>query len=116
MTKRNPMVYVYHMRDYARDTIELAQSHSRSDMDDNLMLRLALMKAVETVGEAASRVPDDFRSRYPQIPWQETRSIRNRLVHAYDRINFDILWDIIQDDIPPLIEQLEDLISKETSQ
>lgn len=116
MTRRDPMVAIYHMRDHTRNTMEMARGHTRADIDNNMVLRYALMKAVETIGEAASRVPGDFRSRYPQIPWQETRSIRNRLVHAYNRINFDTLWDIIQNDIPPLIEQLEDLIVKETSQ
>lgn len=113
MTRRDPMVYVFHMMDYSRNTIDMAQGHSRSDMDSNMMLRLALIKAVETIGEAASRVPDDFRSRYPEIPWRETRDLRNRLVHEYDRIDLDTLWNIIQNHIPPLIGQLEDLISKE---
>ena len=116
MTRRDPMVAIYHMRDHARNTMEMAQGHTRADIDNNMVLRYALMKAVETIGGAASHLPEDFRSRYPQIPWQETRSIHNRLVHAYDRINFDRLWDIIQDDIPPLMEHLQDLIAKETSQ
>ena len=114
MTRRDPMVAVYHMRDYARSARNIAQGYSRMDLDSNEMLRLSLIKAVETIGEASSRVPDDFRSQYPDIPWQRTRSLRNRLVHAYDDINFDTLWDIIQDDIPPLIQQLEELIAKET--
>ena len=116
MTRRNPMVYVYHMRDYARDAMNIAQGYSRADMDSNLMLRLALIKAVETIGEAATRLPDDFRSRHPRIPWRETRSLRNRLVHAYDTVNLDRLWSIIHDDIPPLIEQLEVLIAEEDAQ
>ena len=72
MTRRNPMVYVFHMMDYSHDAIDMAQRHSRADMDNNTMLRLALIKAVETIGEAASRVPEDLRSRYPEIPRHET--------------------------------------------
>lgn len=114
MTRRDPMVAIYHMRDHARDAWEISQDYTRSDLDTNRLLNLGLVRAVVIVGEAASRVPEDFRSRHPQIPWQRTRSLRNRLVHAYDDINFDTLWDIIQNDIPPLIEQLEDLIARET--
>ena len=113
MTRRDPMVYVFHMMDYSREAVDIAQDYSRTDLDTNRILRFALIKVVETIGEAASRVPDDFRSRYPEIPWQDTRSLRNRLIHEYDRINLDTLWDIIQNHIPPLIEQLEDLISEE---
>ena len=113
MTRRDPMVYVFHMMDYSRETVDIAQDYSRADLDTNRILRFALIKVVETIGEAASRVPDDFRSRYPEVPWQDTRSLRNRLVHEYDRINLDTLWDVIQNHIPPLIEQLEALISEE---
>ena len=113
MTRRDPMVYVFHMMDYSHEAVNMAQGHSRSDMDSNTMLRLALIKAVETIGEAASRVPEELRSQYPEIPWNDTRALRNRLVHEYDRINLDTLWDIIRNHIPPLIEQLEELLSKE---
>ena len=115
MTRRNPMVYVFHMMDYSHEAVNMAQEHSRADLDNNTMFRLALVKAVETIGEAASRVPDELRSQYPEIPWSGTRSLRNRLIHEYDRINLDTLWDIVQNYIPPLIEQLEELISKEAS-
>lgn len=114
MTRRNPMVYVYHMQDYARSARNMAQGYSREDVDSNEMLRLALMKAVEIIGEGSSQLPDDFRSLHPEIPWDKMRGLRNRLVHAYDRIDLDALWDIVQNDIPPLIQQLEDLIAKET--
>lgn len=113
MTRRDPMVYIFHMMDYSRNAVDIAQDHSRTDLDTNMILRLALIKAVETIGEAASRVPQDLRSRYPDIPWRETRDLRNRLVHEYDRIDLDTLWNVIQNHIPPLIEQLEDLISEE---
>ena len=113
MTRRDPMVYVFHMMDYSREAVDIAQDCSRADLDDNRILRFALIKVVETIGEAASRVPEDFRSQHPDIPWRETRDLRNRLIHEYNRINLDTLWDIIQNHIPPLIEQLEDLISEE---
>ena len=89
MTRRDPMVYVFRMMDYSHDAIDMASGYSRADMDSNMMLRLALVKAVETIGEISSRAPDDFRSRYPDILWQETRTPRNRLVHEYNRIYFD---------------------------
>jgi uncharacterized protein with HEPN domain len=50
----------------------------------------ALERLVEVIGEAASRVPEEFRSRYPEVPWHQTVAIRNRLIHVYDRMT-DIL-------------------------
>ena len=78
------------------------------------MLNLALQKAVQVVSTAASRIPNEFRHSHKEVPWNKAASFYSSAVKSYDDINLDTLWDIIQDDIPPLIEQLEDLIAKET--
>ena len=84
------------------------------DLDTDRMLNLALVRLMEIIGEAAARVPDEFRCRHPQISWRNVTDLRNQLIHGYDTINFDILWTIIQDDLPPLIEQLEAIIGEKT--
>ena len=71
------------------------------------------MRLVEVIGEAANCVPDDFRSRYPQVPWRQTVGMRNRMVHGYDVIDFDILWSVLRKDLPPLIEALEKIVNEE---
>jgi uncharacterized protein with HEPN domain len=65
---------------------------------------------MEIVGEAAARIPEDFRSLHAQVPWQDVADPRNRLIHGYDAVDLDILWTIITDDLGPLIEQLHDMI------
>ena len=76
------------------------------------MLNLALVRLMEVVGEAATRIPEEFKSRYPEIPWRRITGLRNRLAHGYDTVDFDILWDIIQDEIPSLIGHLEAAVSE----
>lgn len=71
------------------------------------MLNLALVRLLEIVGEAAGRVPPEVRAECPQIPWPQIVSLRNRLIHGYDAVDFDILWQIIATDLPPLIQALE---------
>ena len=77
------------------------------------MFNLALVRLLEVIGEASRRVPEEFRSRYPVVPWRRTTDFRNRLIHAYDDIDFDTVWDIVQNELPPLIEQLESIIAEE---
>lgn len=77
------------------------------------MLSLALVRLMEIVGEAASRVPDGFRSRHPGVPWREVSDLRNRLIHGYDTVNLDILWTIVREDLPPLIAALEEIVGKQ---
>ena len=111
MTRHDPLVRIHHMLDHAREAVELLEDRTRGDLDTERMLSLALVRLMEIVGEAASRVPEEFRSRYPQIPWRDVSDLRNRLIHGYDQVNFDILWTIIRDDLPPLIEQLDAIIA-----
>jgi uncharacterized protein with HEPN domain len=65
---------------------------------------------VEIIGEAANRVSRPTRVRYPQIPWPQIAGMRNRLVHGYDVIDLDLLWDTITDDLPPLIGALQEIV------
>ena len=112
MTRHDPMVFVHHMLDHAREAVDMTRGRTRADLERDRMLNLALVRLVEVIGEAASRIPEEFRSRYPEVPWHLTVGIRNRLIHGYDSVNFDILWTIIQEDLPPLIEQLQRIVGK----
>lgn len=114
MSQHDPLVRVHHMLDNAQEAVEMVQERSRTDLDTDRMLNLALVRLMEVVGEAAARVPEEFQSRHPQVPWRDVADLRNRLIHGYDTINFDILWTIVRDDLPPLIEQLEVIIEEES--
>ena len=113
MSRHDPLVRVRHMLDHAREAVAMVRNRSRTDLDTDRMLNLALVRLMEIVGEAAAWVPAEFQSRYPQVPWRDVADLRNRLIHGYDTINFDILWTIIRDDLPPLVEQLEAIIQEE---
>lgn len=69
-------------------------------------MQLALVHLVQIIGEAASRVSDDLRQRHPEIPWRQVVGMRNRVVHGYFEVDFDLLWDVVTLDIPKLHAQL----------
>ena len=66
------------------------------------MLALALIKEVEIIGEAATRVSQELADANPQIPWAKAAGMRNRLIHAYFDIDFDILWETVVTAVPAL--------------
>ena len=113
MTRRDPIVCIRHMLDHASEAVQMISERSRADLDTDRQLNLALVRLMEVVGEAATRVQDDFRQRHPQVPWQDVADLRNRLIHGYDTVNFDTLWTIISKDLPPLIEQLRSIVRQE---
>jgi uncharacterized protein with HEPN domain len=100
------------MLDYSREAVSLIQGKSREDLDTDRLLNLALVRLLEVIGEAASKVPKEECCRYPEIPWPQIVSLRNRLIHGYDQIDFDIIWQILTRDLPPLIAELERIISQ----
>jgi uncharacterized protein with HEPN domain len=77
------------------------------------MLTLSLVKSIEIVGEAASRVSSAFRETHPEIPWMVIVTMRNRLIHAYFDVDLDRAWDTIIDDLPLLINELKMILSME---
>jgi uncharacterized protein with HEPN domain len=101
------------MLDHAREARDLASGRSRADLDGDRLLNLSLVHLLEIVGEAAAWTPEEVRQQYPGIPWREVVDLRNRLIHGYDIVNFDILWQIIQADLPPLIAELERILGAE---
>lgn len=101
-----------HMLDHAQEAVELIRGKSRADLDTHRILNLALVRLVEIVGEAATRISSDTRRNHPAIPWSDIISLRNRLIHGYDAVDFDILWQIVHQDLPQLISQLDRLVSE----
>ena len=101
-------VRLLHMLEHAREAIQLVEGRSRQDLDVDRLLSLALVRLLEIVGEAAAKVSPGGRARYPTIPWSEVVSLRNRLIHGYDSVDMDVLWRIIEDDLPALVRDLSD--------
>ena len=114
MTQHDDKVRLRHMLDYSRKAVAMIEGRAREDLDTDEMLCLALTRVVEIIGEAATRVSQAGQQRHGQIPWPEIIGLRNRLVHGYDAVDVDILWDIVQQDLPPLIELVERIVDDET--
>ena len=114
MSKRDDLVSLIDMRNYAEEAVNLLGEARLIDLTKDRVMELALRKLVEIVGEAANRVSDETRQRHQTIPWSQIIGMRNRLVHGYDDISLERLWDTIKDELPPLIEELGTIIAEET--
>lgn len=113
MTRHDPLVALQHMLDHSREAVQMVEGRRREDLDTDRQLNLALMRLLEIIGEAANRIPPQQRRHWPGIPWRDVVDLRNRLIHAYDDVNFDVLWTIVQQDLPPLIAELERVLATE---
>ncbi len=107
----NEIDRLLHMRDAARAAVGFVAGRTRTDLDADLMLQFALVRAIEVIGEAASRLPPEYRASHPRIPWSIIIGMRNRLIHGYFDVDLDILWETVTRDVPSLIAELQSLIS-----
>lgn len=73
----------------------------------------AVVQAVGVIGEAAARLTPELRARYPDVPWSVMVGMRNRLVHGYFDINYLLVWDTVNDDLPPVITRMEEILAAE---
>lgn len=104
-------VRLQHMVDAANEALSFIADKSKTELETNRALALALVKSIEIVGEAASKVSRELRSQSPQIPWADIVAMRNRLIHSYFDVNLDIVWQTVAEELPPLVAQLENLLS-----
>ncbi len=114
MSRHETAIPLRHMLDHAKEAVSMARGKSRADLDNDRLLNLALVRLLEIVGEGASRVPKSERDLHSEIPWTEIVGLRNRLIHGYDEVDFDILWQIVQTDLPPLIDKLQQILADQT--
>ena len=95
------------MLDHSREAIAFVVGKTRRDLDHEGLLQLGLVRLIEIVGEAAARVSEQTQNACPGIPWAQIVGTRNRLIHGYDFVDHDILWQTVQEDLPALIRELE---------
>ena len=114
MSKRDAQVALRQILSHAQEALSISLGKTRGDLDSDRLLNLALTRLVEIIGEAANRVPEAVRARHPDVPWLQMVGARNRLIHGYDSVDFDILWAIVNRDLPVLIAQIESILQGDT--
>ena len=98
---------IRHMLNAAYEALSFLDGKDRSSLDADRKLVLALAMEITIIGEAAARIPKEVVAAYTDIPWTSIIGMRNVIVHAYFRIDLDILWEAVAVSLPILIPQLE---------
>ena len=109
MPKRDPDLLVQDMLEAARKVELYTAGLDRAAFLQDEKTIDAVVRNLEVLGEAARQLPDDFTSRQSNISWNQIAGLRNRIVHDYFGLDLEIIWQIIQHDLPPLKAQLEKL-------
>lgn len=113
MSKRDPAETLRQMRGFLDEACELAKGKVREDLESNLGFRRHAERIAELIGEAATRLPAELREANPSIPWRQIISMRNWLIHGYDGIDTDILWDVLEHHAPELGPKIDEILAAE---
>lgn len=111
MSERNPIVLLHDMLDAAEVILQYTEEISFDEYIKDRKTQDAVLRNLTVLGEAAARVSPAFRDLYPMIEWRKIARSRNIVVHDYFDVDHEIVWRIIRDYLPPLIEQLKGVIA-----
>jgi uncharacterized protein with HEPN domain len=89
--------------------VTFARDVSYEEFERDERINYAVIRALEIVGESAKRIPEDFRAKHDQIPWKAMSGMRDRLIHAYDRVNLSLVWATITETAPKYLLELKRL-------
>jgi len=106
--------------DYLKDISENAEKVSEflGDMTKGEFLKdektiFAIIRGLEIIGEAAKKIPDEVRVKYPQITWREMAGMRDKLAHDYFGVNLAVVWKTVKEDLPNLLPLIQNVVKEE---
>lgn len=106
--------YLYDILESARAALEYMHGKTREEFSKDSMLQDAVVRRLEIVGEASGRVSNETQKKYSHLPWQAMKGTRNKIIHEYDSIELDIIWDVVEQDLPHLVAELEKIVPSDS--
>ena len=106
------LIRLKHMLDATKEALDFCKGKQREDLEQDRKLVLSLIRLVEIVGEAATKISSETKVKFSEIPWPQMIAMRHRLAHAYFDIDLDQVWDTVKEDLPPLLEKLQRIVSE----
>jgi len=110
--KLHDSVYLAHILDAINQIETYSANLSFEQFSQARLVQDGVIRQLEIIGEASHNLSDDFRDQYPELPWSQIISLRNRLIHAYFDTNLGIVWEIVQNDIPSLKQNVAAWLQK----
>ncbi|MFH1466797.1 MAG: DUF86 domain-containing protein [Pseudomonadota bacterium] len=98
--------------DACRLVSQFLEGKERADLDRDLLVQSAVIRQIEVIGEACSRVGTCTRDRHPEIPWRDIVGMRHRLIHGYAAIDLDLVWKTAREEVPALEAMLVALLGR----
>ena len=107
----SPIEYLRHMLAEANYLIDQSADLERDEFLTDETLKRAFVRSIEIIGEATRHIADDFRLQHKSIEWRAMAGMRDRLIHGYFGVDYELVWDVVVNKIPPLQDLLKALLA-----
>jgi uncharacterized protein with HEPN domain len=108
--------YLQHILNETQYLIGQSEGRNKEEFLRDETRKRAFARSLEVIGEAAKQIPDEVRQQYPRIEWRAMAGMRDRLIHAYFGVDYDIVWDAVINKVPALQQEIERILQQEHSQ
>jgi len=105
-----PQEYLRHILDEIEYLLSAGKGLNRSRFDHDATLKRAFVKSIEIIGEASKKVPAEWKSRHTEVEWRSIAGMGDRLIHDYFGVDYDLVWDVVQNKIPFLRERILEML------
>ncbi len=112
MSNREAGDYIEDILDAMLDIQEFTAEYSYAQFVNDRKTQYAVIRAIKIIGEASKNVPTEIREKYRHVPWRDMATVRDQLIHGYFGVDLIIVWDTIQQDIPPLIPMFRSILAE----
>ncbi|NCO76495.1 MAG: DUF86 domain-containing protein [Cyanobacteria bacterium] len=106
-------VYLCHIADEIDYLLDLSAGLEKDSFLEDKTLKRSFVRSLEIIGEATKKLPNDFRKDYSHIPWKQMAGMRDKLIHEYFGVDYDLVWNVIIYQIPLLHQQIQDILNRE---
>ncbi|MBI1299915.1 DUF86 domain-containing protein [bacterium] len=113
---RSALEYVRHMLDEAEYLLAQSKGLTHRRFARNDTLKRAFVRSIEVIGEASKQIPDDLKRKYSHLEWRAMAGMRDRLIHDYMGVDYDLVWDVVINKIPDLHRELQSLFEAESAE
>ena len=108
--KPDDRIRIQHMIDAGEEALSFTSNVTKENFSKNRMLILSVIKDIEIIGEAATKISEETKLNYAHIPWKDIVGMRNRLIHGYFDVNIELIWNTIKNNLLPLIKSLKEIL------